>query len=198
MSITRVLTCIMAVIAKQADATGNSATQCIAGTCACCLECFRRCLEFINKNAYIDIAINSTDFLHAGLNAVKFIADHAAVIGLLNGACFIFEVVGVLLPTGVSAWLTYIVATHVDHFADPASSSYVINPLPITIAAGAMSCTVSIVFMVVFDQCADTLLFVYADNLYDDPSSVDMYAPDSLSGLTKGFSRTISFTSTES
>ena len=48
-------------------------------------EHLRRCLEFLNKNAYMDVAIRSTWFCTAARNALKMIMQEAALMSLLNG-----------------------------------------------------------------------------------------------------------------
>merc|ERR1712050_804057 len=48
---------IRAVIAAFVDAskdTGNGICACCGKICLCCVDCFKRCLEFINKTAYMD------------------------------------------------------------------------------------------------------------------------------------------------
>eukprot|EP00747_Dinoflagellata_sp_TGD_P147947 gnl/TRDRNA2_/TRDRNA2_176864_c3_seq1.p1 gnl/TRDRNA2_/TRDRNA2_176864_c3~~gnl/TRDRNA2_/TRDRNA2_176864_c3_seq1.p1 ORF type:complete len:463 (+),score=78.77 gnl/TRDRNA2_/TRDRNA2_176864_c3_seq1:188-1390(+) len=61
----RMIRLILAYIEKQAKATGNKVMEMIAKALSCCMLCFQRFLEFINKNAYIDVAINSSTFCTA-------------------------------------------------------------------------------------------------------------------------------------
>merc|ERR1719343_1652184 len=62
MATTRVILLILSLVAREADSKGNKLVACITKVCMACVVCFQRCLEYINKNAYCDIAIRSNDF----------------------------------------------------------------------------------------------------------------------------------------
>jgi hypothetical protein len=185
-AVVRFLSLIMRIVAKHAKGSGNRVMACIAAGCVCCLECFRRCMEFINKNAYIDIVINNTWFCGAARNSFKFIFANAATIGVLNGACFIFQLMGVVVPTGLTCWFTFYVVTHHPRWNDITSENYIEEPIPVTIAAGLITVAISTMFMLVFDQAADTLLYAYADNVKNSPETVHSFAPTTLANLVKG------------
>jgi hypothetical protein len=185
-AVTRFISFIMKCISRQQEASGNRVLACIVAACVCCLECFRKVLEFINKNAYIDIAINSTWFCTAARHSFEFIMSNPTTIGVLNGACAIFQVIGVALPTFICSYVTYFMVTHVDRWANMESQYYIEDYVPICVAAGVICAGVSVMFMLVFDQAADTLLYVYIDNVKNDKDTVGMYAPKTLKDLVDG------------
>merc|ERR1719440_1763724 len=93
-----VLQCVsiaLSTLAKAAEAEGNPCLAVLAKCCLCCVTCYQRFIEFLNKNAYMDIAINSTSFCTAARNALQVMQEEIGAIGFLNGATFIFQLAGV-------------------------------------------------------------------------------------------------------
>lgn len=182
-AVVRFIQFIMKIIAKQSKASGNRVLACIASACVCCLECFRRVLEYINKNAYIDIVINNTWFIPAARNSFEFIIQNPTTIGVLNGACAVFQIVGVAGPTALCTYVTYYLVTHFDRWANMDSPYYIEDYLPICVVSGIVTGGICFMFMLVFDQAADTLLYTYVDNVKNDKETVDKYAPNTLRSL---------------
>jgi len=180
---TDALRLIMSVIAKQATASGNTVGACVAKCCTCCLTCFRKFLEYINKNAYIDIAIRSSNFIPAAVHTFEFIASEAAGIAILNGACTVAQVGGVLSITSLGGYLAFLCIDEIPQFADPYSDYYVQQPLIIVGVAAFICFNISLLFMLVFDMASDTLLYTFADQRKRSPSDVDKFAPKILADL---------------
>jgi len=180
----RMVRLILQIVAKQSQASGNPAAACIAKTLLCCVTCFQRFLEFINKNAYIDIAINSNDFCMAAKHSCEFILKDGAEIAFLNGACFIFQFAGVLLVSILTGYTGYLAVTviHAPYF-NPISEVYVSDPQMVFAACGLLGGIISLCFMMVFDQTSDTLLYCFSWNKKNDPAGVHFYAPESLAKL---------------
>jgi hypothetical protein len=179
----RMVQFVMKIIQRYSKVQGNRVVACIMTACICCLECFKKVLEYINKNAYIDIVINSNWFLTAAKHSFEFICANPTTIGVLNGACAIFQVIGVACPTFLCSYLTYFLVTHCSRWSDMSSEFYVEDYLPICVAAGVICASICIMFMLVFDQAADTLLYTFIDNKKNDPDTVQEFAPDTLKNL---------------
>jgi len=182
-AVLRFVRLILGIVAKQADAQGNKALACIAKALMCCVDCFKRFMEYINKNAYIDIAISSNSFCIAAKNSFTFLFDNAGTIALMNGACFIFVWAGVGLVSGTCGYGAYLATMSYEPYMDDTATTYVAYPEAVGIAAGIGSMFVSMCFMNVFDMVADTLLYCYMWNKKQDPSGVMFYAPDTLAAL---------------
>ena len=58
----------------------------------CCLDCLERFLDFMNKNAYIQTAINATSFIPSAVAAVQLLLRNCLRVGTLNiiTSAFIF------------------------------------------------------------------------------------------------------------
>jgi hypothetical protein len=158
-AIVRIISLILSYIAKQAEKE-NAALACVAKIMLCVVQCFKRCLEFLNKNAYMDVAYRSSWFCTAAKNALKMIMQEALLMSVLNGACFVFQIAGGLLIT-VAAGYAAFMGCQQELFTNPTSEYYVDNPMAVGIAGALVGLTVAVPFMLTFDQCADTLLYCY-------------------------------------
>jgi hypothetical protein len=179
-------------IAKQAKGDGNAVLACVASALSCCVYCFQKCMEFINKNAYMDIACNSNNFCTAAYNAFWFIVKSMPEIAALNGACCIFVVAGTLGISSGCAYLCFISVGYFDAYTDPTSEWYVSDKVMVTVFGFVVALIVSYSFMTVFDMVADTILFCFAvekkrrkcgGNNPLDPSI--QYAPQALDDLVR-------------
>merc|ERR1712048_1532100 len=94
MGTTRLLRLILTYLAKQASVDGNAAAKASAGCCMCIVQCLQGWLEFLNKNAYMDIAVNSSSFCAGARNASWVLVHNMPEIGALNGACWIIQLAG--------------------------------------------------------------------------------------------------------
>lgn len=163
-AVCRMINLIMGMLAKQAKAQGNRAMELVAKGLMCLVTCFQKFLEFINKNAYMDVAIRSTNFISAAKHAFEMITANIATIALLNGACFIFQLVGAVLISFGGAFLTYLLVTNHPVFTSNDSPYYIVDPVFIAGVSFLICLVIAISFMIIFDQTADTLLYCF---IYD-------------------------------
>jgi hypothetical protein len=182
-AICRFVRLILGYIAKESEAGGNPVAAMIAKVLICCVTCFKRFMEFINKNAYIDVCITSSSFCVAAKHTFDFIIKEGGKVVLLNGACFIFEVLGAFAISTTGAYGTFLLVTKVPRFCENTSDHYVAHP---EVAAGAgffISLTIAAAFMNIFDHTADTLLYTFAWNRNHDHNSAELYCPETLAKL---------------
>jgi len=149
--------------AKNKQEANNQAVECILKTCLCLCTCLEGIIQFINKNAYIDIAITSDGFCKAVRNVMHVVIDHGAAMAILNAATYIFQIVGMLSITGLCGLLSYAVLQS-PAYSDPESSWYVES----TTLTVTLSCIIAFIvawaFMSIFDTTTDTLLYCFADD----------------------------------
>lgn len=50
----------------------------------CCLWCFEKCLKFLNRNAYIEVAINGKSFCTSAMAAFKILLHNALRVAAIN------------------------------------------------------------------------------------------------------------------
>jgi hypothetical protein len=157
-----VIKVLLSILAKAAEHEGNGVVALIAKCALCCVSCYERCLSFLNKNAYMDIAINSTTFCTAAQNALAVIATESAAVTFLNGACWVFTLAGCAMITASGSFLVWIMVRTLWWFNNIESKHYIHNPILVCTIAGVICFIVAIGFMLIFDTVADTILFCYA------------------------------------
>jgi len=170
---------------KNQEGGGNACVSCLIGTALCCLSCVKSIIEYINKNAYIDIAISGTDdFCTAGKNAITVITANMGTMSILHGATWVFSIFGSMLITFLTTLITYFVVG-TGSFANVdgrGSDGAVPDKVVVCIAAAFISMGVSFCFMNVFDMSADTLVYCVGydkEIMRSEPST----APDLLREL---------------
>lgn len=162
-AIFRLVRAILAYMARQAGEDANPVVKGTLACCQCCLACFQQCIEFLNKNAYMDVAINSTDFCHAAKNALQIIAGMMPELAILNGATNIVFIAGLGAITTAGCFVTWELVTRAEWFADALQhpDTYVSDPMTCTIAAGFISFIIALAFMTVFDSVSDTIIYCF-------------------------------------
>jgi hypothetical protein len=165
----------------------NPSCECLVTCLTFCLDCFKKSLEFINKMAYVDVAVHSSSFCHATTKVHGFITSDAPVIAMLNSWTWVVQVACVLSISSMGGFGTYALVRNVGRWSDPHSEHSVSEPALLSILAGVFCFVVSSTFMWIFDQCMDTLLYVFAENRHSSPSTLDTFAPPTLTRLVERF-----------
>lgn len=71
---------------KMHKASGeNSCTKCLLCCIRCCLDCFDRFIRYLNRNAYIYMAISSESFCPSALHSFLLILKNAAKFAFVEG-----------------------------------------------------------------------------------------------------------------
>lgn len=143
---------------------GNQVIACMICCIQCCFKCCEEVIEFINKNAYIDIAISGVDnFCTAARNVMEIIISQGGAMYILNGATVIFSFFGILLISLLTMAFAYgMLQTGVySKEQGDGSSASVPAQAAVTIVAGVIAFIVGLCFFDVFDMTADTLLYCF-------------------------------------
>merc|ERR1712146_693683 len=111
--------------------------------------------------------------------------ENLSTIAILNGACFIFQLVGGLLISLAGGYVTFVMTTTEEAFTSNESNWYVADPMFVSACAGIISAVIAVAFMVIFNQTADTLLYCF---IYDKKNPKNRgygieYAPSGLQAL---------------
>lgn len=83
-AIVEMIRAVLTYIQKKAKESGNSVLQYLACCCACCFWCLEHCIRYINKNAYVQTAIFSTNFCTSARNAFYLIARNIARVAAVS------------------------------------------------------------------------------------------------------------------
>jgi len=123
----------------------------------CCtsyfLACLERCIKFITKNAYIQVALTGKNFCRSAWNGFLLVVKNAFRFGVTHSIGAVFMFIGRLFIICATALVAYVMLTQWPYFADKVSSPY----FP-CIIAGIIGFLVGAIFMSVFAFASDTIL----------------------------------------
>lgn len=117
------------------------------------LWALEKCIKFITKNAYIQVALTNTFFCKAAWNAFSLILKNVARFGWLNTIGFVLNWFGVCAVAGVNGFAAYIALTQIESFKDT-----ITQPLAPTILILFMSVMIVKSFLSIFSFSMDAIL----------------------------------------
>ena len=110
---------------KDAGLTENRVINIFMKCLNCLLWCFEKCIRFLNKNAYIQIAINSEHFCVAAREAFIIILRNPFVFGLVHGFGEAFMFIGKFFIAAMSSLVGYIIITQADKYSEELHSPFI-------------------------------------------------------------------------
>lgn len=140
---------VMKYFEEQAKAQKNRVLALLLKGVQCCIWCFEKCIKFLNKNAYIQIALTSKSFCPAARAAFMLILRNALRFGTLGMLGFAIQLIGYLCIMGSSLVCGYFLIREMHPDIQPV--------LPMVIY-GALSYIVAKLYMNVFGLAVDTSL----------------------------------------
>lgn len=145
---------IMEYIGKKvAEASGeNGCTKCIICCLRCCLDCFDRFVRFLNRNAYIYMALSCESFCTSALHSFILMLKNAAKFSFVDGIAEVFMFLAKALISLLTTVVMYFMIGWTTEVQSP------ILPL---IVIWIFSYVLSAVFIAIFDIGANTLLQCY-------------------------------------
>ena len=142
---------------KKVEATAGKKAgkclKCLISCVQCCLACVAKVMEFINKHAYIQIALKGDSFCTAAWEGFGLIIRNVGRFSVLTAIGGIFTIVGTIFITVASAVVGYFVITKVEYFSEGVGS--VVLPV---IAFGVIGFILGRVTMSIFSVSGDALM----------------------------------------
>ena len=149
---------------KQMEKAGgdNQVVLCIIKCVRCYVECFERFIEFLNKNAYIQIALTGKSFCAAAKDAFSLIMSNLARMAIVGNVGNIFSFLGMLIITLAGGGFTYYILMYTSY------STLVYSPVMPTICSIIICAMVAILVMTVYSMAIDTILqcFILDEQLH--------------------------------
>jgi len=118
-----------------------------------CLWCLEKCVKFITKNAYIQIALTSESFCASAWHAFCLILKNAARFAIVGSMGFIFLFLGKLFIACATAAACFAALTYWDKPAEEIASPYF--PCFVALVIGYV---IGSIYLSVFSFAADTVL----------------------------------------
>ena len=117
------------------------------------MDCTLRTMEFINKHAYIQIALRSSSFCKAAFEGFGLMVRHLGRFSTLFLIGGFFNLFGCLFIAACSGVIGYMLITHVDYF-----SSEISSPILPTFVMVMVGFVIGSVCMSTFGTSADALM----------------------------------------
>jgi hypothetical protein len=126
-------------------------------TCSnCCLDCFERFMKFINRHAYIQIAMTGESFCQAAQDSFYLALRNAGRFATVHGIGALFVFFGQIFITFVASIIGYAIITQSTYFQQALYSP--ITPMIFFIL---VSLIIAHVFMSVYGVSADTIIHCF-------------------------------------
>jgi hypothetical protein len=97
---------------RQAKAQKNKVAQYILKCLVCCTWCLEKCLKYINKNAYIQVALMGTNFCTSAWNAFNLFFRNALRFGAVAMLGWVIHIIGCLFIVAASTGCGYLIITN--------------------------------------------------------------------------------------
>jgi hypothetical protein len=143
----------------------------------CYVACFERFIKFLNKNAYIQVALTGKNFCSSAKAAFFLILRNPLRFGIVGGIGSIFVLFGKVFIAAITALAGFLVITKWDRFNDNLYSPFI----P-TICIFIFAYVIGAVFMNVYGMAADTILacFIVDEEIHSKKNSPALHCPESL------------------
>ena len=138
---------------KSAGKTQGKFIKCLFGCIQCCLGCCNKIMEFVNKHAYIQIALKGDSFCTAAWEGFGLIIRNLGRFTALAAISTIFTFIGTIFITVGSCIIGYFLITNVEYFSKDLNSCV----LPV-VAFGLVGFIMGRVTMSIFSVSGDALI----------------------------------------
>jgi len=148
----------MTWLANQAKQTKNKVMEMICKVLAYVLWCFEKCVKFLNKNAYIQVALMGTNFCKSAKNAFFLILRNALRFMVVATLAHLVHFIAMALIIALTAILGYLILGAM--YAD-------VNPIAPTIAYCFIGWMTAKLFVGTFALAVDATLqcFIAAEEM---------------------------------
>mmetsp|Transcript_28845 Transcript_28845/g.51375 ORF Transcript_28845/g.51375 Transcript_28845/m.51375 type:complete len:642 (-) Transcript_28845:138-2063(-) len=148
--------------------------KCLLNCLICYVNCFERFVKFLNKNAYIQIALHGTTFCTAAADAFFLILRNAGrffTLGMIGG---VFLFLGRWSVALLSAWFGYMIISRA--YEDDLHS-----PVFPTVVFFLIAYAIALLFMSVYSMACDAILHCFlADEELSGEGRQAVHAPELL------------------
>lgn len=158
---------------KQAKAQKNRILVCILKVLQCFIWCFEKCVKFLNKNAYIQIALYGTPFCTSAKKAFFLILRNALRFGTIAILGSVIHIIGIMFIVAGTGILGYFILSGLHPNMAPAI------PILIYLMLGYI---VARLFTSIFELAVDTTLqcFLCCEELNIAEMGPDGFVPSQL------------------
>ncbi|KAJ8045124.1 Choline transporter-like protein 2 [Holothuria leucospilota] len=185
-SIVELIRAILVYIEDQVSAAENCCTKFVFKCCQCCLWCLEKFLRFINRNAYIDIAVYGHSFCKAARHVFNLLMRNILRVAVLNSVTsFMLFVLKVMITTLVTVGSFYFFSWTSSQTGEGEilpSTNYLWAPV---VVVGVLSYAICTAFFSVYDMAVDTMFISFLEDIERNDGSPERpyYMPNGLLSL---------------
>ena len=157
-AIVRLIMVWLEVVKRKVESTSKNKTQskcfkCIISCLQCCVGCCGKIMEFVNKHAYIQIALKGDNFCTSAWEGFGLIIRNLGRFSALTAIGGIFTLIGTIFISVLSTIIGYFVITKVSYFSDELNSC--VLPVVVFLIIGLI---LGLVTMSIFGTSGDALM----------------------------------------
>lgn len=177
LAIVQFLQLMVEAFKKQAEAAGgdNKIVEYITNCLRCCLQCVERIVQFINKMAYIQIALRGKGFCQAAKDGFEVAWSNPLRFAVVGGVGEVIMFLGKLMIAAGTTFGFYVLITFVYSI-----QVNVLKPIYLLIVVFIISYAIGMLFMSVYSIAMDTILqcfIVDEANQQAKGTKTALYAP---------------------
>jgi len=163
--------------AKKMQGKEGKLVRMALGCLQCYVACFERFIKFLNKNAYIQIALTGKNFCLAAKDAFFLILRNPIRFGVVHGIGTIFILFGKVFVASITALGAFLVITRWDEYSEK-----IYSPFFPTLVIFIFAYGIGALFMTVYGLAADAILacFVVDEELSKKKNAPPRHCPESL------------------
>lgn len=137
---------------KEPGAIGKFVISC----CKCCLYCFQKFIQFLNKKAYIQTIMTSKSFCPAAKEGLFLVLRNPLRVGITAGLGMVFQLLGTISITVATTIIGHIIITKSTYY-----NTKISQPLYPDICFGILAFCVSSIFMSLYGTSADAVCVLF-------------------------------------
>ncbi|KFQ50611.1 Choline transporter-like 2, partial [Nestor notabilis] len=160
LAVVQVIRVILEYLDHRLKAADNKVAKFLLGCLKCCFWCLEKFIKFLNRNAYIMIAIYGTNFCTSARNAFLLLMRNIIRVAVLDKVTDFLFFLGKLLVVGSVGILAFFFFTHRIKLVQDTAPSLNYYWVPIlTVIVG--SYLIAHGFFSVYGMCVDTLFLCF-------------------------------------
>ncbi|XP_036427414.1 choline transporter-like protein 2 [Colossoma macropomum] len=164
LSIIQVIRVILEYLEKKLKVAENKAARFILRCLKCCFWCLEKCIKFLNRNAYIMVAIYGKNFCTSAKNAFFLLMRNIVRVFVLDKVTDFLLFLGKLLIVGIVGVCSFFFFSGKIKVVEEAAPSLNYYWVPIvTVVFGAY--IIAHGFFSVYGMCVDTLFLCFLEDL---------------------------------
>uniref|UniRef100_A0A8C8SKP7 Choline transporter-like protein n=1 Tax=Pelusios castaneus TaxID=367368 RepID=A0A8C8SKP7_9SAUR len=186
LTIVQLIRIILEYLDHKLKGAQNPFTRCLLCCLKCCFWCLEKFIKFLNRNAYIMIAIYGKNFCTSAKNAFKLLMRNIIRVVVLDKVTDLLLLFGKLLVVGGVGVLAFFffsgrIPINDARFRSPSLNYYWLPILTVVVGAYLIAQG----FFSVYSMCVDTLFLCFLEDLERNDGSVEKpyYMPTSLMRL---------------